>query len=55
MGNRSKSNYWSSRFGTYSQHITGGLGASADFKWLQKRWFNPPEINLLTLKSRQIN
>lgn len=42
-------------FGTYSQHIAGGLGASADFKWLQKRWFNPPEINLLTLKSRQIN
>ncbi len=39
-------------FENYAQHITGGLGASAKFKWMQKRWFNAPEISVLTLKMK---
>ena len=41
------------QFEGYSQYITAGLGASASSKWLQKRWFNPPEINLITLTNQK--
>ncbi len=40
------------QFDGYSQHITAGLGASADIKWMQKRWFNPPQINILQLTKK---
>lgn len=39
-------------FDKYAQNITGGLGANAQFKWMAKRWFNPPEISLLMLKKK---
>lgn len=40
-------------FEGYLQYTTAGLGASASNKWLQKRWFNPPEINLITLTNQK--
>lgn len=40
------------KFDGYYQHITGGLGASAQKQWMQKRWFNPPQINILKLIKR---
>ena len=40
------------QFDGYSQHITAGLGASADIKCMQKRWFNPPQINILQLTKK---
>lgn len=39
------------QFNGYSQYITAGLGASSSLRWLEKRWFNPPEINVITLTS----
>lgn len=42
-------------FDGYTQSITAGLGASSSLKWFQKRWFNPPEINSITLSNKKIN
>ena len=36
----------------YKQYVSRGLGASGSHSLLKQRWFNPPEINLLTLKSK---
>ena len=35
----------------YYQYLSRGLGSSGKYKVLKQRWFNPPEINLLTLIS----
>ena len=39
-------NNWSG----YYQYVSKGLGASGSNLLLKQRWFNPPEINLLTLR-----
>lgn len=36
----------------YYQYVSRGLGASGSNPLIKQRWFNPPEINLLTLKSK---
>ena len=36
----------------YWQYVSRGLGASGKNVILRKRWFNPPEVNVLTLRSR---
>ena len=41
-------NNWSG----YYQYVSRGLGASGSNPLLKQRWFNPPEINILTLKSK---
>lgn len=35
----------------YYQYVSRGLGASGGNPLLKQRWFNPPEVNLLTLKA----
>lgn len=40
-----------SNYSGYYQYISRGLGASGGNPLLKHRWFNPPEVNLLTLKS----
>lgn len=37
----------------YYQYVSRGLGASGSNPLLKQRWFNPPEINVLTLRGQK--
>ena len=37
----------------YYQYVSRGLGASGSNPFLKQRWFNPPEINVLTLRGQK--
>lgn len=37
----------------YQQYVSRGLGASGRSGWIKQRWFNPPEVNVLTLTDRR--
>lgn len=39
-------------WGDTNQYVSAGLGTNSKFKFLEFRFFNTPEINLLTLKSK---
>ena len=39
-------------WGDTNQYVSAGLGASSNYKFLEFRLFNSPEINLLILKSK---
>ena len=37
----------------YQQYVSRGLGASGRSGWIKQRWFNPPEVNVLTQRNLQ--